>query len=64
MLTDVLLQRKDSKPVILDVCQQMLEPHQQSDLATIATVFDKLNGVYFDYLQYEMNLLVSGLIIG
>ena len=59
LLMDLLLLRKDSKAVILAVCRDMLRPQRHASLATIAAIFDKLNSVYFDCLQYEMTLLVA-----
>ena len=57
-LVEMLLQRSDSKTVIISVCRDMLNPREPADLATIATVFDKLNSVYLACLQREIDMLV------
>ena len=56
---DLLLMRREAKMVMLTVCRQMLTPGQQSSLANIARVFDKLNHVYFSYHQAEAQAVVG-----
>ncbi|XP_055489431.1 regulator of MON1-CCZ1 complex [Leucoraja erinacea] len=59
-LMDFLLQRKDCKMVILSVCSDMLSATERASLPVIATVFDKLNQVYKEYLEADQNyILVS-----
>ncbi|ESP03633.1 hypothetical protein LOTGIDRAFT_224293 [Lottia gigantea] len=52
-LISFLLKRKESKMVILSVCQKMLIPGQQANLHTIATVYDMLNTVFKSYRDTE-----------
>lgn len=56
LLVDFLLQRKDSKPVVIQVLQNILEPIEQnrSHLVVIAELFDHLNDVYRSFLEVEM----------
>lgn len=56
LLVDFLLQRKDSKPVVIQVLQNILEPTEQnrSHLVVIAKLFDHLNDVYRSFLEVEM----------
>ncbi|ELU04563.1 hypothetical protein CAPTEDRAFT_178501 [Capitella teleta] len=56
-LMDFLLQRRDSKPVILTVCKQMLTPGSQASLTSIAMTFNKLNRVYWNHLDAEIQAL-------
>ncbi|XP_060606262.1 regulator of MON1-CCZ1 complex-like [Ruditapes philippinarum] len=58
-LIKFLLQRQNSKSVILDVCRQMLLPGQQARLPVISRVVDMLNQVYKTYLEAEMLALAS-----
>ncbi len=58
-LVEMLLQRKDSKPVLLSVCTQMITPGQQATLSTISKVFDQLNNVYFKFLDSESQALLK-----
>lgn len=50
-LIDFLLLRQDSKMVILNVCRSVLVPGRQVNLTIVATIFNKLNRVYNDYLN-------------
>lgn len=50
---DFLLHRTDCKMVILSVCSQMLVGGDKEKLPIVATVFDKLNKVYKEYLEAE-----------
>ncbi|XP_016344909.1 uncharacterized protein C18orf8 isoform X1 [Sinocyclocheilus anshuiensis] len=52
-LMDFLLRRRDCKMVILSVCSQMLTGGDKGILSVVATVFDKLNQVYKEYLDAE-----------
>ncbi|XP_053097706.1 regulator of MON1-CCZ1 complex isoform X2 [Pangasianodon hypophthalmus] len=52
-LMDFLLHRSDCKMVILSVCSQMLVGGEKGNLPVVATVFDKLNQVYKEYLEAE-----------
>ncbi|CAM4723626.1 unnamed protein product [Leuciscus chuanchicus] len=52
-LMDFLLRRRDCKMVILSVCSQMLIGGDKGNLSVVATVFDKLNQVYKEYLDAE-----------
>ncbi|XP_027017910.2 regulator of MON1-CCZ1 complex [Tachysurus fulvidraco] len=52
-LMDFLLHRSDCKMVILSVCSQMLVGGDKGNLPVVATVFDKLNQVYKEYLEAE-----------
>uniref|UniRef100_A0A3B4ABM7 Uncharacterized protein n=1 Tax=Periophthalmus magnuspinnatus TaxID=409849 RepID=A0A3B4ABM7_9GOBI len=54
-LMDFLLRRRDCKRVILSVCQQILESAERGSLPVVATVFDKLNQVYKEYLEAEQS---------
>ncbi|XP_051878697.1 regulator of MON1-CCZ1 complex isoform X2 [Pristis pectinata] len=58
-LMDFLLQRKDCKMVILSVCSEMLTAAKHGNLPVIATVFDKLNQVYKDYLEADQNYTLA-----
>uniref|UniRef100_A0A8D0ASA1 Regulator of MON1-CCZ1 n=1 Tax=Sander lucioperca TaxID=283035 RepID=A0A8D0ASA1_SANLU len=49
-LMDFLLRRRDCKMVILSVCSQSTS---KGSLPVVATVFDKLNQVYKEYLEAE-----------
>ena len=51
--------RRESKPVLLTVCKQMITPGQQATLSTISKVFDQLNKVYFAFLDAESQAVVS-----
>ncbi|KAI5624126.1 hypothetical protein C0J50_16239 [Silurus asotus] len=52
-LMDFLLHRSDCKMVILSVCSQILSGGEKGNLPVVATVFDKLNQVYKEYLEAE-----------
>uniref|UniRef100_A0A1A8HJE6 Chromosome 18 open reading frame 8 n=1 Tax=Nothobranchius korthausae TaxID=1143690 RepID=A0A1A8HJE6_9TELE len=54
-LMDFLLRRRDCKMVILSVCSQILGGHEEAGLPVVATVFDKLNQVYKDYLEADQS---------
>ncbi|XP_070409630.1 regulator of MON1-CCZ1 complex isoform X2 [Nothobranchius furzeri] len=54
-LMDFLLRRRDCKLVILSVCSQILGGHEEAGLPVVATVFDKLNQVYKDYLEADQS---------
>ncbi|XP_033848535.3 regulator of MON1-CCZ1 complex-like [Acipenser ruthenus] len=58
-LMDFLLQRRDCKMVIVSVCFQMLNGPDKSNLSVIATVFDKLNQVYKEYLEAEQSYTMA-----
>ncbi|XP_062916711.1 regulator of MON1-CCZ1 complex isoform X4 [Mobula hypostoma] len=58
-LMDFLLQRKDCKMVILSVCSEMLTVEKRGSLLVIATVFDKLNQVYKEYLEADQNYTLT-----
>uniref|UniRef100_A0A7N6BYH1 Mic1 domain-containing protein n=1 Tax=Anabas testudineus TaxID=64144 RepID=A0A7N6BYH1_ANATE len=58
-LMDFLLRRRDCKMVILSVCSQLLEGGEKGSLPVVATVFDKLNQVYKDYLEAEQSYTVA-----
>ncbi|MBN3284617.1 RMC1 protein, partial [Polyodon spathula] len=58
-LMDFLLQRRDCKMVIMSVCFQMLNGPDKSNLSVIATVFDKLNQVYKEYLEVEQSYTMA-----
>uniref|UniRef100_W5L9D5 Regulator of MON1-CCZ1 n=1 Tax=Astyanax mexicanus TaxID=7994 RepID=W5L9D5_ASTMX len=58
-LMDFLLRRRDCKMVILSVCSQMLDGGEKGNLPVIATVFDKLNQVYKEYLEAEQAYTVA-----
>uniref|UniRef100_A0AAY4AUN9 Mic1 domain-containing protein n=1 Tax=Denticeps clupeoides TaxID=299321 RepID=A0AAY4AUN9_9TELE len=58
-LMDFLLRRRDCKMVILSVCSQMLVGDEKDSLPVVATVFDKLNQVYKDYLDAEQSYTVA-----
>ncbi|XP_069778712.1 regulator of MON1-CCZ1 complex isoform X2 [Narcine bancroftii] len=58
-LMDFLLLRKDCKMVILSVCSEMLCAPERGSLPVIATVFDKLNQVYKDYLEADQNYTLA-----
>uniref|UniRef100_A0A4W6FQT5 Regulator of MON1-CCZ1 n=1 Tax=Lates calcarifer TaxID=8187 RepID=A0A4W6FQT5_LATCA len=53
-LMDFLLRRRDCKMVILSVCSQST----RGVLPVVATVFDKLNQVYKEYLEAEQSYTV------
>ncbi|RXN01530.1 hypothetical protein EOD39_6432 [Acipenser ruthenus] len=59
-LIDFLLQRRDCKMVIVSVCFQLLNGSDKGNLSVIATVFDKLNQVYKEYLEAEQSYPVAG----
>ncbi|GFO37115.1 hypothetical protein PoB_006362000 [Plakobranchus ocellatus] len=52
-LIQFLLYRKDSKPVILSVCAQMLVPGHQASLQSLAKVYDLLNHTYKQYQELD-----------
>ncbi|MBN3310937.1 RMC1 protein, partial [Amia calva] len=58
-LMDFLLRRRDCKMVILSVCSQMLIGGEKGSLPVIATVFDKLNQVYKEYLEAEQSYTMA-----
>ncbi|KAJ8010642.1 hypothetical protein DPEC_G00077200 [Dallia pectoralis] len=58
-LMDFLLHRRDCKMVILSVCSQMLNGTDKVNLPVVATVFDKLNQVYKDYLEAEQTYTLA-----
>ncbi|KAK1172860.1 regulator of MON1-CCZ1 complex-like [Acipenser oxyrinchus oxyrinchus] len=58
-LIDFLLQRRDCKMVIVSVCFQLLNGSDKGNLSVIATVFDKLNQVYKEYLEAEQSYTVA-----
>ncbi|XP_055784598.1 regulator of MON1-CCZ1 complex-like isoform X1 [Salvelinus fontinalis] len=58
-LMDFLLRRRDCKMVILSVCAQMLNRGDKGGLPVVATVFDKLNQVYKEYLEAEQTYTVA-----
>ncbi|CAL1531094.1 unnamed protein product [Lymnaea stagnalis] len=55
-LIQFLLNRSDSKPVILNVCAQMLVPGKQASLQHLAKVYDLLNVTYKQHLEMEAQL--------
>ena len=59
LLVEFLLLRRDSKMVLLSVCKQILMPETQAKLTTISRVFNMLNKVYFNYLEAEVQAMVS-----
>uniref|UniRef100_A0A8C1X6D1 Regulator of MON1-CCZ1 n=1 Tax=Cyprinus carpio TaxID=7962 RepID=A0A8C1X6D1_CYPCA len=59
-LMDFLLRRRDCKMVILSVCSQMLTEGDKGNLSVVATVFDKLNQVYKEYLDAEQAYTAVG----
>ncbi|XP_026882719.2 regulator of MON1-CCZ1 complex isoform X1 [Electrophorus electricus] len=59
-LMEFLLRRRDCKMVILSVCSQMLVGgDDKGNLPVVATVFDKLNRVYKEYLEAEQAYSVA-----
>ncbi|KAG7222957.1 hypothetical protein INR49_029179 [Caranx melampygus] len=60
-LMDFLLQRRDCKMVILSVCSHstILEGGEKGSLPVVATIFDKLNQVYKEYLEAEQSYTVA-----
>ncbi|XP_049810731.1 regulator of MON1-CCZ1 complex-like [Schistocerca nitens] len=56
LLVDFLMQRKDSKSVIIQVLQDILKPTEQNRayLVVISELFDHLNDVYWSFLEVEM----------
>ncbi|MEQ2284376.1 Regulator of MON1-CCZ1 complex [Ameca splendens] len=54
-LMDFLLRRRDCKMVIISVCSQVLDCQEKGSLPVVATVFDKLNQVYKEYLEAEQS---------
>uniref|UniRef100_A0A4W6FSQ6 Regulator of MON1-CCZ1 n=1 Tax=Lates calcarifer TaxID=8187 RepID=A0A4W6FSQ6_LATCA len=56
-LMDFLLRRRDCKMVILSVCSQSTAG-RRGVLPVVATVFDKLNQVYKEYLEAEQSYTV------
>uniref|UniRef100_A0A8D0AP55 Regulator of MON1-CCZ1 n=1 Tax=Sander lucioperca TaxID=283035 RepID=A0A8D0AP55_SANLU len=61
-LMDFLLRRRDCKMVILSVCSQILESGEKGSLPVVATVFDKLNQVYKEYLEAEQTYTAVSLL--
>ena len=57
-LIQFLLNRGESKSVLLQVCRQMLIPGQQANLGIISQVYDMLNQVYKAYLENEAHMMV------
>ncbi|KAG7276393.1 hypothetical protein CRUP_021904 [Coryphaenoides rupestris] len=58
-LMDFLLRRRDCKMVILSVCSQILDGGEKGSLPVVATVFDKLNQVYKEYLEAEQTYTLA-----
>lgn len=58
-LMDLLLQRRDCKRLVLNVCNQMLTPGQQVALATIGTIWNKLNGLYREFQDAEAATMLA-----
>lgn len=58
-LIKLLLQRWNSKGVILNVCRQMLLPGQQARLPVISRIVDMLNQGYKTNLEAEIVALVG-----
>ncbi|KAK7100106.1 regulator of MON1-CCZ1 complex-like [Littorina saxatilis] len=56
-LIQFLLNRGESKSVLLSVCRQMLTPGQQTNLVVISQVYDMLNQVYKAYLETEAHMM-------
>ncbi|XP_037135517.1 regulator of MON1-CCZ1 complex [Syngnathus acus] len=54
-LMDFLLRRSDCKMVILSVCSQLVDSDQRASLPVVASVFDKLNQVYKEFLEAEQS---------
>lgn len=56
LLVDFLMQRRDSKPVIIKVLQDILQPTEKNRgyLVVISELFDHLNEVYRSFLEVEM----------
>ncbi|XP_066997555.1 regulator of MON1-CCZ1 complex [Anabrus simplex] len=56
LLIDFLMQRRDSKPVIIQVLQDILRPTEKNRgyLVVISELFDHLNEVYRSFLEIEM----------
>ncbi|KAJ1531899.1 hypothetical protein ONE63_000544 [Megalurothrips usitatus] len=56
LLVDFLMKRADSKPVVIQVLQEILEPTPQNHkhLVVVAELFDHLNEVYRSFLQSEL----------
>jgi len=50
-LTDFLLLRSGSKPVLITVLNQMLAPGKQSSISAISQIFDKINTVYAEFSE-------------
>lgn len=48
--------------VILNVCRNMLVPGRQVSLTVIATIFNKLNRVYSDYLNTANGIAIAMLV--
>ncbi|KAH9488827.1 Regulator of MON1-CCZ1 complex [Bulinus truncatus] len=55
-LIQFLLNRTDSKSVILNVCAQMLVPGKQASLQSLAKVYDMLNVTYKQYLDLQSQI--------
>lgn len=55
-MAEFLLLRSDSKACLLSICRQMVSYSKKCDMATIARIFDRLNRVYLQYLEYETSL--------
>lgn len=49
LLVDFLLQRSNSKPVLLQVCREALSCDGQLGLEQIATIFDKINATHQEF---------------
>lgn len=56
-LIQFLLNRGESKSVLLSVCRHMLIPGQQTSLSVISQVYDMLNQVYKSYLENEAHMM-------
>ncbi|KAK7492946.1 hypothetical protein BaRGS_00015893 [Batillaria attramentaria] len=56
-LIQFLLNRGESKSVLLSVCRDMLIPGQQTSLPVISQVYDMLNQVYKAYLETEAHMM-------
>ena len=58
-MVEFLLLRSDSKTSLLSICRQMVSPSKKSDMVTIARIFDRLNYVYLQYLEYEIDNITN-----
>uniref|UniRef100_A0A2C9KK17 Uncharacterized protein n=1 Tax=Biomphalaria glabrata TaxID=6526 RepID=A0A2C9KK17_BIOGL len=63
-LIQFLLNRTDSKPVILNVCAQMLVPGKQASLQSLAKVYDMLNLTYKQHLDIQGQLSAGETVSG